>query len=166
VGDSLEKRKLLQISASGVGVETSTKFRYKEYAIGADASLDFHQLRVRTEGLAHRVDHGSEPHEPVELAQPGLFHPDRYEYSWYSIFAYRIGPVEPYTYTELDYTSPRDGNADLTYLPGLGLNIYFSPYAQLKAQYVAAKFYRTDEDGDNASDQNFRLFDSRFVLSF
>ncbi len=165
VGDTLEKRKVLQIGANDVSVDVSTKYKYNEWSLGGDASLDFHKLRVRTEGLVHRVDHGDGPHEPIAFAQPGLTHPDRYEYYWYAICAYRFGAFEPYTYTELKYSTPRDGNMDLTYLPGLGLNIHFSPYAQLKTQYVAAKFYRVS-DGADASDHDFRLIDSRFVLSF
>jgi len=164
-GDSLEKSKALTISSSGPSVTTSDKYRYKEWAVGGDLSLDWRKLRVRTEGLVHRVDHGDSPHEPVSFAEPGTTHPNRYEYYWYSIFAYRLGAFEPYTYTELKYLTPRDGSFDMTYLPGLGLNIHFSPYAQLKTQYVAAKFYRL-KDGGDASDHNFRLLDSRFVLSF
>lgn len=164
-GDSLEKNKRLVFNNGNPSVVTTDKYHYNEYSIGGDLSLDWQKLRVRTEGLVHRVDHGSSPHEPVSFSEPGTTHPDRYEYYWYSIFAYRLGDFEPYTYTELKYTSPRDGNFDLTYLPGLGLNIYFSPYAQLKTQYVAAKFYRVADGGD-ASDRNFRLIDSRFVLSF
>ncbi len=164
-GDSLEKNKVLTISTTGPSVAISNKYRYKEWAIGGDLSLDWKALRVRTEGLVHRVDHGDSPHELVSFAEPGTTHPNRYEYYWYSIFAYRIGMFEPYTYTELKYLSPRDGSFDMTYLPGLGLNLYFSPYAQLKTQYVAAKFYRVADGGD-ASDHNFRLLDSRFVLSF
>lgn len=164
-GDSLEKNKALTISSSGPNVSVSDKYRYKEWALGGDLSLDWQKLRVRTEGLVHRVDHGDSPHEPVAFAEPGTTHPNRYEYYWYSIFAYRMGAFEPYTYTELKYLTPRDGNFDMTYLPGLGLNIHFSPYAQLKTQYVAAKFYRL-KDGGDASDRNFRLIDSRFVLSF
>lgn len=164
-GDSLEKDKVLTISSSGPSVVTSNKYRYKEWALGGDLSLDWKKLRVRTEGMVHRVDHGDSPHEPVAFAEPGTTHPDRFEYYWYSIFAYRMGAFEPYTYTELKYLSPRDGAFDMAYLPGLGLNIYFSPYAQLKTQYVAAKFYRLADGGD-ASDRDFRLLDSRFVLSF
>ncbi len=165
VGDTLEKRKVLQIGADSVSVDVSTKYQYNEWSVGGDVSLDYHKFRLRTEGLVHRVDHGDGPHEPIAFAQPGLTHPNRYEYFWYAIMAYRWQALEPYTYTELKYVTPRDGNMDLTYLPGLGLNIHFSPYAQLKTQYVAAKFYRVG-DGSDASDHNFRLIDSRFVLSF
>jgi hypothetical protein len=165
IGDSLEKNKQLVFNGGNPSVVTSDKYHYTEWSLGGDVSLDWNKLRVRTEGLVHRVDHGDSPHEPVAFAEPGTTHPDRYEYYWYSIFAYRLGDFEPYTYTELKYVSPRDGNFDLTYLPGLGLNIYFSPYAQLKTQYVAAKFYRVADGGD-ASARNFRLIDSRFVLSF
>ncbi len=164
-GDSLERTKLLVLGASGPSVVTSDAYRYTEWGLGGDVALDWKKLRVRSEGLVHRVDHGDSPHEPVSYAQPGTTHPNRYEYYWYSIFAYRFGDFEPYTYTELKYVSPRDGSFNLTYLPGFGLNIYFSAYAQLKTQYVAAKFYRVGEEGD-ASDRNFRLIDSRFVLSF
>jgi hypothetical protein len=164
-GDSLEKIKSLSISNGQPSIAVSNAYRYKEWALGGDVSLDWKRLRIRTEGLVHRVDHGDSPHEPVAFAQPGTTHPNRYEYYWYSIFAYRLGWIEPYTYTELKYLSPRDGSFDMSYLPGLGLNIYFSAYAQLKAQYVATKFYRVADGGD-ASDKNFRLIDTRFVLSF
>lgn len=164
-GDSLEKIKTLSIANGQASIEVSNAYRYKEWALGGDISFDYKKLRIRTEGLVHRVDHGNSPHEPVVFAQPGTTHPDRYEYYWYSIFAYRLGFIEPYTYTELKYLSPRDGSFDMSYLPGLGLNIYFSPYAQLKAQYVATKFYQVADGGD-ASAKNFRLVDTRFVLSF
>jgi hypothetical protein len=165
IGDTLEKRKVLQIGADDVSLDVSTKYQYDEWSVGADVSLDYHKFRLRTEGLVHRVDHGDGPHEPIAFAQPGLTHPNRYEYFWYAIMAYRWRALEPYTYTELKYVTPRDGNMDLAYLPGLGLNIHFSPYAQLKTQYIAAKFYRVG-DGTDASDHNFRLIDSRVVLSF
>jgi hypothetical protein len=164
-GDSLEKVKSLGISNGQPSISVSDAYRYKEWALGGDVSLDYKRLRIRSEGLVHRVDHGDSPHEPVAFAQPGTTHPNRYEYYWYAIFAYRMGWIEPYTYTELKYLSPRDGSFDMSYLPGLGLNIYFSAYAQLKAQYVATKFYRVADGGD-ASDKNFRLVDTRFVLSF
>ncbi len=165
VGDSLEQSKVLGIANGKPAISITSDYRYEEWAVGGDLSLDWKKLRVRTEGMVHRVDHGNSPHEPVRFAAPGTTHPDRYEYYWYSTFAYRMGAFEPYTYTELKYLTPRDGSFDLTYLPGLGLNIHFSPYAQLKTQYVAAKFYRVADGGD-ASDKNFRLVDSRFVLSF
>jgi len=166
VGDTLDRAKVLTVGADGLGVDVSTKYKYREWSLGGDVSYDWKKFRARSEGLVRRVDHGNNAHEPIALGQPGTFHPDRYEYFWYSIFAYRFGDFEPYTYTELKYVSPRDGSFNLTYLPGLGLNIYFSPYAQLKTQYVAAKFYRVGEDGQDPPHRDFRLIDSRFVLSF
>jgi hypothetical protein len=60
--------------------------------------------------------------------------------------------------------TPRDGSSDLLYLPSLGLNVYFSSFTQIKAQYAAPKFYVVD--GADPSDRNFRLVDLRYVMSF
>ena len=164
-GDSLETQKALAINPGGVTLNVDTKYKYQEWGLGADVSLDWGGFRLRTEGLVHRVRYEDGRHEPVAFAAPGLTHPSRYDYYWYAILAYRFGAFEPYTYTEIKYSTPRDGAQDLTFLPGLGLNIYFSPYAQLKTQYVATKFYQVADGGD-VSDKNFQLIDSRFVLSF
>jgi hypothetical protein len=165
VGDSLETKKTLRVGDGGVAIDVDPTYAYSEWGLGADASLDWGNFRLRTEGLVHSIQHEAGKHEPIAFAQPGLTHPNHLSYYWYSIIAYRWRAFEPYSYTELKYVTPRDGYFDLGYLPGLGLNIYFSPQAQLKTQYVAAKFYRTD-DAHDASDRNFRVIDSRFVLSF
>jgi hypothetical protein len=166
VGDSLDRSKRLTFSEDGVGLSVDTTYDYEEWAFGADLALDWGDFRTRVEGLVHRVRYEDGRHEPLAYGAPGRFQPNRYEYFGYSIFAYRLGAFEPYTYTELKYTNPSEGSFDMSYLPGFGVNVHFSPYAQLKTQYLAAKFYDLGADGGDAVNRNFRLIDSRFVLSF
>jgi hypothetical protein len=153
----------LNFSSGQPAVDETDIYKYDEWAVGADFSLDWGPARVRTEALMHRVKYEDGLHEPVTLGQPGTFRPNRYHYYWYSILAYRLGAFEPYTYTELTGSSPQFGGSDMVYLPSLGLNIYFNAYVQLKTQYMAVKFYGGDED---APSRDFRLVDSRLVISF
>jgi hypothetical protein len=165
IGDSEDYAKRLDFSTGTVTLQKALKYHFNEWAVGADASLDLGHLRVRTEGLVHRVRYDDLLHEPMEFGQPGTFHPSRYEYFGYAIAAYRIGDVEPYTYTELKYTTPRDGQFDLTYIPSLGVNAYLSSVSQLKVQYAAPKFYTLNGPSDHGA-HNFRLVDMRYVMSF
>jgi hypothetical protein len=165
-GDAEEYSRALDFSTGTLEVDRQAVYRFDEWAAGADLSLDWGGFRLRTEALIHHVRYEDGLHEPSAFAAPGRFRPNRYESSWYSIFAYRIGAIEPYTYTELVYTAPRDNSADLAYVPSLGLNVHFSPFTQLKAQYVAPKFYYLDDEDDQRSSRNFRMIDTRLVMSF
>jgi hypothetical protein len=163
-GDSLEQSKTLTVGADGVEIDIETEYEYQEWGAGADVSLDAGAFRLRTEGLIHNVQHEPGKHEPVGMGAPGSLRPNRYEYYAYNILAYRIGAFEPYLYNEIRYSTPREGRSDITYLPGVGLNIFFAPYAQLKTGYVMVHFLR--KDGTDVTDRNFSILDSRLVLSF
>jgi hypothetical protein len=165
-GDSGDNTKQLDLSnPDQIGITVTKRYHYREWALGADLSLDIGGFRLRTEGVVRRLKYDDGLHEPISFGAPGTFEPNRHQYYWYGIFAYRIGDFEPYAYTEVRYITPRDAEYNFTYQPSLGLNVYLSSVSQLKAQYAAAKFYDTAGTHEPSS-RNFRSIDLRYVMAF
>jgi hypothetical protein len=131
-----------------------------EWAAGADTSVDVGPLRVRTEGMVKRryAAHG----------KPRLWNaPDAYYWDGYVLAAYALPwlGLEPYGYFEVMH-SPSD-LGDTVLIPSAGLNVHFSPTAQLKTQYGHASFHDFSIESDRTpSDNNVHNLSARLVVSF
>jgi hypothetical protein len=136
-----------------------------EVAVAVDVSIDIDALRIRTEGVMRmrRYEDGKRP--ALEFAAPGSFRPDTNEYFSYLIVAYRLPfwGLEPYGYGELDHSPSGFGDEQL--VAGGGLNIHFTPFAQLKTQISRAMFLDINDDG-SFSDNNATMLFSRLAVAF
>jgi hypothetical protein len=138
-----------------------------EWGVGADVSLDIDALRIRSEGILHQIRYAPGKRDHLRSAAPGTFAPDNNEYDAYLLFAYRL-PVlglEPFAYGEYNhYVSPYGDDQSVL---ALGLNIYFTQFAQLKTEVARVLFFDIDFDGDNTfSDNDMTLLFTRLAIAF
>jgi hypothetical protein len=138
-------------------VRTEETVASKEWAVGADASVDAGPFRLRTEGFVRRIEY--------ERGKRGQ-NPDSYYGNAYVLAAYQLpwAGLEPYLYVEgIRFTSAL---GDVALLPSLGLNVHFNPAVQLKLQYAEARFFDVTTKGRTPSDNDVRNVAARLVVSF
>jgi hypothetical protein len=133
--------------------------RYREWGVGADASVDSGPLRLRSEWVANRVRYAT-GRRPV-LSNDSTM-PDHFRWDAYFLAAYALpwGGLEPYLYAEYGRRPATD--SDSFSISSMGLNVNFSPVTRLKLQYFRVNLYRTSsgvEDG-------FHVADARWVTAF
>ncbi len=136
-----------------------------EVGLGLDLSVDIDSLRIRTEGIIHFVRYEEGKRLPVNVGPPGTFEPDQNDYEGYLLVAYRLPwlGLEPFAYGELNhYVSPY---GDEQGMASIGLNIHFTPFAQLKTQLSRAIFFDLDDEGDFGRN-NMTLLYSRLAVAF
>jgi hypothetical protein len=147
-------------------VETETTVSGKEWALGADVSLDLDGWRVRGEAAMQHISYEADKRAPVS-GPPGAVAPDQYRWDGYGLLAYRVpnSAFEPYGFVELLHRPSSLG--DTVVASSVGMNIYFTPAAQLKLQYTQVRFLDTVTTRDqDPSDHDFAVFLSRLVLAF
>jgi hypothetical protein len=85
---------------------------------------------------------------------------------WYVLAAYRLPwiPVEPYLYCEYFKWPTALGEGYLA--PSVGMNVYFTAYAQLKVQYIQDLFYKKLSTFDRAAEYDKKLLVARLILGF
>jgi len=137
----------------------------REVGLGLDLSLDVDSLRIRTEGVVHLVRYQDGKRPPVTFGMPGAFTPDQNEYDGYVLLAYRLPwlGLEPFAYGELNHVLSPYGDEQA--MLSLGLNIHFTPFAQLKTQLSRALFFDLDGKGDFSRNDMTLLF-SRLAVAF
>ena len=138
-----------------------------EWGLGVDVSLDIDALRIRSEGLTHQIRFEPGKRPPRSGAAPGSTTPDNNQYDGYLLVAYRL-PVlglEPFAYGEYNhFVSPYGDDQSVL---GLGLNIYFTSFAQLKTEVTRVLFFDIDAKGSNAfADNDMTLLFSRLAVAF
>jgi hypothetical protein len=136
-----------------------------ETGVGVDLSLDVDALRIRSEGVMRMTRFVDGKRPVIDLAQPGSFKPDNNEYDAYLLAAYQL-PVwglEPFVYGELNHFVSAWGDEQGSL--SLGLNIHFTPYAQLKTQVSQVFFFDLNDKG-RFSDNDFTLVFSRLAVAF
>ncbi|MEZ4222238.1 MAG: porin [Polyangiaceae bacterium] len=147
-------------------VETDVTVSGTEWTLGADVSLDFDGWRLRAEGAMQRVSYDPDKRAPMS-GPPGAQVPDQNRWNGYALFAYRLPgtALEPYGYLEGIHRPNSLG--DTVIGTSVGMNVYFTPAAQLKLQYSQIRFTNqvTETDKD-PSDHDFAVFVSRLVLAF
>lgn len=145
---------------------TSTPIvRGKEWAVGADVSVDWGGFRLRSEGLIRRVKYDEGLH-PTGDRGPGSFRPNHFENYIYVLAAYRLNKYfEPYLYWETKKGGPAYSNGEYARISSVGLNIYFTPQAMLKMQYASLDFFNRGVVPD-PDKQDFGYFSSRFIIVF
>ncbi|MCG5051708.1 MAG: hypothetical protein KA712_01985 [Myxococcales bacterium] len=161
-GTSGDETKRLVLNAAGHPTfEVSKRFAFIEQMAGLDLSVDLRGLRLRLEGVYRRTRYDEGLREASVLV-PGAFLPNFDSYFGYLIAAYRCGRhFEPYVYAEYGDGGLRNNVVDSGYTVSGGLNIYFTPYTQLKTQYAEVRF-----DNFSGSDHRLGFFTSRLVLAF
>jgi hypothetical protein len=137
----------------------------EEVGLGLDLSLDIDSLRIRSEGVVHFVRYVDGRRPPVTVGRPDAFRPDQNEYDGYVLIAYRLPwlGLEPFAYGELNHFASLFGDEQA--ILSLGLNIHFTPFAQLKTQVSRALFFDLDEEGDFGRNDMTLLF-SRLAVAF
>jgi hypothetical protein len=164
-GTSQDVSKALDFSDGGFGLSSDLTYALTESAGGVDFSFDRGPLRFRAETLMHAVQYREGLHAVSSFGPPGQRQPNSTAYYGYALLAYRLVDwIEPYVYFESRTENRRTGLSDSAHTPSLGLNIYFTPAAQLKLQYATPRFF--NDTGPNPSQYNMNYFVSRLVLAF
>lgn len=145
-------------------------YEYKEYVMGADASLDVGRTRIRTEGVVRRLTYTAGKRPPLDqVLVPGGFAPDKWEHSVYLLAAQQlpdpIDALEPYVWAEAFQTPTIVG--DGVFVASAGLNVRFNPAVTWKNQFAYVNFFdwMYDSPFDN-SRENVKQFYSRLVMAF
>jgi hypothetical protein len=161
-GNGADETKLISLGADGYPVVTrKPTYRYEEQAIGADLSLDYGGFRLRTEVVQRVLNYEKGLHFPSTL-RPGGVLPSFTGKFAYVIAAYRFARhFEPFIYMEYGDGGLRNYTVDSGTVASVGLNIYFTPYTQLKSQYMETDF--SNFSGDH---HKLGFFTSRLVLAF
>jgi hypothetical protein len=152
------------VSGSLTAQETQT-VAFDEADFGADVSVDWKRVRLRSEFVLNQRRYDEHYHAPSPLGIGSV--PSQTFWGTYLLAAYRIpwGGLEPYLFTELDKNLIVTAQAAGT-LSG-GLNIYFTPGVQLKLQYthlVPFDFQHVDRSTLAQGAVNF--YASRLVMAF
>ncbi|MCG5055647.1 MAG: hypothetical protein KA712_22040 [Myxococcales bacterium] len=160
-GTSEDEQRAVVVDAGGnLGIDITQTIGRQETSFGADLSVDWKGLRVRTEAVIRRVTHDPGLY-PRVLVNPAATEPNRTEIYGYALAAYRFNLIEPLVYVEYIDANKRTDLIDRGHAFSLGVNIYLSQVAQIKTQYVLSVL--DSVYGDNVS---LGFFSSRFVLSF
>lgn len=167
-GDNNDKVvNLTQVSPS-LKFENSESFRYREWSIGADASLDIGPTRIRTEGLVRRVEYDPGKREPSDPTfAPGSFRPDSYTTTAYALVAHQLpwAGLEPFLFSEFVHGPLTVG--DTLLIGSGGLNVHFTPATTLKMQLSRAHIFNARADGPPDPSQNdTTVLFTRLVLAY
>ena len=135
-----------------------------EWSVGADVSLDVSALRLRAEFLTRQTRYEEGKRPPLTFGRPDAYKPDNNEYDSYLLAAYRLPwlGLEPFLYGEYDHFVSIIGDDQV--VASVGLNIHFTPFAQLKTQ--VARVYFFDLDAGDYSNNNMTLLFSRLAIAF
>ncbi len=139
--------------------QTTETVAYREWMVGADASVDDGPFRLRTEGIVRRVDYDPGKRDGTD--------PNHYYLNGYVLAAYQLpwAGLEPYLYAEGIHWPSILG--DTTFIASVGLNVHFNPSVQLKAQYGRAMFFDLVTKANRTpSDNDVDNFAARLVVSF
>lgn len=153
-------------SIDPVEIEIVETIKRKEWALGADFSLDIGGTKVRAEGLVHssRYARGQRAPAALLLSPVGTFDADRIMWGAYLTLAHRIAWFEGYFQYDWHHIPSRFGDAGALYGPGF--NLHFSPHAQLKVQYGYLHFFDMFANDGDHSVHNFHEVAIRWVLAF
>jgi hypothetical protein len=137
---------------------------YRQWDVGADASLDINSFRFRTELAVERIDYDKGKLDP-EFGIPGMYWPNRMMWGWYTIAANQLPwlGLEPYLSCEL-YRFPTV-LSDAIVVPGVGLNVHFNTEVQLKTQFTRVHFFDFDGAHDR-SYQDMSMLATRLVIAY
>ena len=152
------------VVGSQLGVTNSEVMAYRQWDIGADASLDINAFRFRTEAALERVNY--EPGKlELEWNIPGHYSPNQTLWGWYTLGAYQLPwlGLEPYLSCELvRYPSPL---SEAIVIPGIGLNVHINTEVQVKTQFTRVHFFDFEGSADH-SYQDFSMLASRLVIAY
>lgn len=154
------------VSAIPHEIRRVTTVEYNETTGGADVSVDYGRLRIRSEFAISRVKF-KEGKRSLYYGQNGVFTPDYLTWDVYALAAYRLPwwGLEPFVYFEM-YRFPSFLSEGIV-SPSVGLNIHFTPYAQLKTQYLQGRFINFGNPTTQSQrDHDFHLLMARLVLAF
>ena len=152
--------------------EQKNSYEYKEYVMGADASVDIGHTRIRAEGVIRRIQYTPKKRELInQLLAPGGQEPDKWQHSVYLLVAQQLpwkslDMFEPYLWAEAFQTPTLVG--DGTFVGSVGLNIHFNPAITWKNQVAHVQFFdwMYDSPGVDTSKNDINQFYSRLVMAF
>ena len=138
---------------------------YVEGGAGGDVSVDLGRLKIRSEFVVQTRKYTAGERDPGIF--PGSFNPDFTLFGVYALASYRLPflGLEPYVYGEHD-SGFLPVAQDVAGVSG-GLNIHFTPWAELKLQYQYIRLY--DSSGyyhRDTSNYYTHFADSRLVVAF
>jgi hypothetical protein len=158
------------VAVDPITFRSQTTYEYQEYVMGADASLDIGNTRIRAEGVVRRLTYTPGKRELLnQVLVPGGRTPDKWEHSVYLLAAQQLPGAldmfEPYVWAEAFQTPTIVG--DGTFVGSVGLNVHFNPAVTWKNQYAHVSFFdwMYDSPYDN-SKNNINQFYSRLVMAF
>jgi hypothetical protein len=170
-GGHVRDKEVDLVSFNPTTFSSHSTFRYREWDLGADVSLDLHRTRIRIEGIMHRVQYDTGQHE-LNFFNPTQQLPNRYESSVYAVFAQELPwlGLEAYVMGEVGYFPIPIPGTDTAFTPSVGLNIHFTPSVLLKTQLGRSLFFGIRSGshvaGADAADEDNTAFYSRLVLVF
>jgi hypothetical protein len=150
--------------------DSDSTFDYREWAVGADVSLDLNRTRVRLEGILRRVKYDTGKHEP-NPNNPTLQLPNRYENGVFGVVAQQLpwAGLEPFVMLEMGHL-PLFPGVDTPITPSVGLNIHVTPSVLVKTHlnrtFFTARRAETRIPGLDPSSYDATSFYSRLVLVF
>jgi hypothetical protein len=146
-------------------VERSLTVQGIEWGAGTDVSLDVDALRIRAEGIMRFTRYTDDKRALVSEGPPGSQKPDNNEYDAYLLAAYRLPflNLEPFLYGEYNHFVSPYGDDQVVL--AVGLNIYFTPSAQLKNEIARVLFSDLDSHGPYSENDMTLLF-SRLAVAF
>ena len=155
----VENREMVA-ATSGFGFKNEVTVAYDEYSVGADLSVDWGGLRVRTEAMVRHIGYDDGKHASGAM---GVLDANRYAYFLYLIVAQRFARYfEPYIF--LDYVNNKPvGNSMMktTMAYSGGLNLIFTPITMLKMQYSATALH-----SPGGADSYYHNVAARLVVVF
>lgn len=147
-----------------VFTETET-VAFREVDLGADLSLDVGRFRLRSEFSWGQGIYEEGKRPPDAWGPPGAKVANNVLVDWYLLTAYQLPwlNLEPYLYYERFQWRTSLGEGYMAFSGGL--NVYFTPVAQLRLQYIYDIFLQDLWDL-KTSPQDNKLFMARIVLGF
>jgi hypothetical protein len=108
-------------------------------SLGADLSLDYFGLRIRSEFVYFKQDYtAGKRNQPLDAR--GGFAPDLRGRDWFLVVAYRFWRLEPFGHSELFMYSPGNDRGRGAWLALGGLNLYLRPNVILKGSWAVVSF--------------------------
>lgn len=149
----------------------SETFEYNEYVMGADASVDIGNTRIRAEGVVRRLKYTAGKRELLpQVLQPGGLAPDKWEHTMYLLVAQQLpwqslDMFEPYLWAEALQTPTIIG--DGVFVTSVGLNVRFNSAITWKNQVAHITFFdwMYDSPFDNSKELVNQYY-SRLVMAF
>jgi hypothetical protein len=136
---------------------------YRDYGLGADASVDIDSLRLRAEGLARWqiFDDGKRPSNV-----PGTTRADSMTLGTYLLAAYRLPWLGLEPLAQFDLLRFNVELGEYIARSSVGLNIYFDPAVVLRFNYFHSRFFDLEGPARSLKYDYFNSVAARLSIAF